>query len=280
MIFVHEHSVIPRCDNRKCEDRLVVTDSFVAVIDGATSKGSSPIEIEAVHVVVEEISTLVRVMPDNISIQEFIESATNRVSLALSAVCPEDGWLAGPPSAGLVMFSLARREIWIVGDGWLMIDGIARRLGSETENHLAVVRSLVAHCLIQNGTTVDELRQHDSSRDAILPILAMQWTLRNRVDAPEGYVQVDGSPIPMTMIEIVSLDGDSHEIVLASDGYLDLESTLEESEKRYSAIVADDPLLISLHKATKGVMAGCNGHDDRTFVRFNVAAKLLNQSLR
>ena len=46
------------------------------------------------------------------------------------------------------------------------------------------------------------------------------------------------------------------------------QKTLAESETALANLIANDPLCISLYKATKGVLAGNASFDDRSYVRF------------
>ena len=75
----------------------------------------------------------------------------------------------------------------------------------------------------------------------------------------------------MPHVSIVSCQ-QAKEIVLASDGYPFLMPTLQESEERLADLLRDDPLCISIYKASKGLMQGNKSFDDRSYVRFTVAS--------
>lgn len=84
------------------------------------------------------------------------------------------------------------------------------------------------------------------------------------------YAVADGFPIPMDKVRIVSLNPGRHDIIMASDGYPFLETTLAASEKRLASQLSTDPLNISHFKATKAYIDGNNSFDDRAYVSFRI----------
>jgi len=69
-------------------------------------------------------------------------------------------------------------------------------------------------------------------------------------------------------VNIASANVKSHEIVLASDGYPFLKSTLEASEKALEELLKHDPQCVNSFIATKGLVEGNKSFDDRTYIRF------------
>ena len=69
------------------------------------------------------------------------------------------------------------------------------------------------------------------------------------------------------MIAIHSVESNS-QIILSSDGYPKLFTTLQESEEYLFSVLKDDPLLYKKYKSTKGFMKGQNSFDDRAFISF------------
>lgn len=58
-------------------------------------------------------------------------------------------------------------------------------------------------------------------------------------------------------------------IVLASDGYPELQETYQESERILQRTLIHDPLIINrLYRSTKGLTPGNLSYDDRTYIRF------------
>lgn len=86
-----------------------------------------------------------------------------------------------------------------------------------------------------------------------------------------GYSVVDGFPIPRQHVRVITLDFQSWEIVLASDGYPFLCSTLAESERRLQQQRIADPLNMGPDfQATKGFHPDNLSFDDRSYIRFRI----------
>ena len=86
-----------------------------------------------------------------------------------------------------------------------------------------------------------------------------------------GYSVIDGFHIPRQHVRILPIDFNPWEIVLASDGYPFLCSTLEESESRLRQQRETDPLNIGpMFQATKAFNPDFNSFDDRAYIRFSV----------
>ena len=83
-----------------------------------------------------------------------------------------------------------------------------------------------------------------------------------------GYSVVDGFHIPRQHVRVITLDFRPWEIVLATDGYPFLCTTLEESERRLSQQRQIDPLNIGGFQATKAFHPDNESFDDRAYVRF------------
>ena len=66
------------------------------------------------------------------------------------------------------------------------------------------------------------------------------------------------------MVFFVSVHRDD-ELILATDGYPILKSTLKESEDALIDVLKEDRLCFRKYKSTKGVSTDANSFDDRTF---------------
>ena len=77
-----EKSVIPKSPAKKSEDGIVVTNDFIAVIDGSTSKTSHrhlPWWSNG-HYAMLLVSRYIRHMPADISCQQFCKGVTKAIS--------------------------------------------------------------------------------------------------------------------------------------------------------------------------------------------------------
>lgn len=166
-----------------------------------------------------------------------------------------------------VIYSAMRHELWLVGD--------CQALDCTTHTHyentkpyeqpIAEMRSARIRLGLLDGDNMEDYRIHDKGRDFIMPLLRDFCKYQNVT-----YPVIDGFPIPMDAVKVVSLPQSSCEVVLASDGYPFLEDTLRNSEHRLQSLLESDPLLINDVKATKGWMNGNFSFDDRAYIRFHV----------
>lgn len=166
------------------------------------------------------------------------------------------------PTASAAVYSAARGEIWLVGDCQCMVNGTLYDNPKPCEAELAEERSQWLKRAIENGMTVSDIQTDDPGRRHILPQLMASCAMQN-----VSYAVIDGFSIPVEHVRVVSGIAKGTDIVIASDGYPCLKPTLEESEQALARLIEADPLCISLHKATKGLMRGNLSFDDRSYIR-------------
>ena len=240
-----------------------MTDDFIAVIDGSTSKAdirySSDVSngrlcMQIVSRIISESLT-----PDS-TITDFCRLTTEAVSAYYSQkpVKADNNLMA----ASAVVLNVRKREVWFVGDCLCLVDGVLYEYPKPEEVVNAEKRSKCIQKLLKEGrATVEELRVKDIGRESI------KNELRSCCERPNrDYAVINGMDIPENLIHVISV-ADAKEIVLASDGYPILKGTLAESERELERIINNDPLCIDLYKATKGVMQGYKSFDDRTYIR-------------
>ena len=148
----------------------------------------------------------------------------------------------------------------MVGDCLCMVAGQLFENPKPYEAELARQRAEI----IKRSAQQESFLIDDSARRQILPMMMKIMTEQQNV----GYAVIDGTPIPQRHVKILTLDFQPKEIVLASDGYPFLRSTLQESEDALARQLASDPLNIGSFQATKGCMKGNSSFDDRAYIRF------------
>lgn len=168
-------------------------------------------------------------------------------------------------TASAVVYSLSHHQIWMIGDCQCLVNGCFYDNPKPYEQALADKRASVLSCAIANGLSVEEARTKDCGRESILPQLIKCCSEQNI-----AYAVIDGFDIPMDKVRVINLDENANEIVLSSDGYPFLKSTLAESEAALASQLADDPLCINTFKATKGLMSGYKSFDDRSYLRISL----------
>ena len=302
-----EQSLTPKNPAKKSEDGIVVTNDFIAVIDGSTSKATRQwsSRMSNGRYAMTIVSRIIRKLPPDASCHQFCVAATKAIRsiytpswyhfpllsrrLRLNGAIFCQGWSAlgsaacyrqgtqDPPllhlsshpeerlCASAVIYSVRRREIWLVGDCQCLIGGELCENPKPYEQKLAELRAAKVQELLDEGKTPNEILADDQARAAIIPEM-----LRDMQNQNKTYAVIDGFPIPETRVPIITLDFRPWEIVLASDGYPFLCPTLAESEARLDEQRRNDPLNIGDFKATKGFTPGNNSFDDRSYIRFSV----------
>ena len=249
-----------------CEDIISVTDGFIAVIDGVTSKSDRLYNgksggRDGAELVSEAISSLDR----NSDCQE----ALDLIDLAIAKeYCGE----LPPPDkriqACAIIYSVEKRQVWCYGDCQLMINGVFYDHTKMIDRVTSSLRAFVIECYLKNGGSPEALAERDVGREAIMPYLKEQASLAN-LEGTFGYPVLDGSGICSKMVKVYNVNiGD--EIILASDGYPRLCPTLEESERAIFETLETDPLAIKENMQTKMMKKGDLSFDDRTYIRFKI----------
>lgn len=261
-----------------CEDGLVVTADFIAVIDGSTSKTPhhlSP-DIKNGRYAMVLISEYIQheLKPES-TVEDFCEGVTSYIyNKVYRQQGIEEQMQAHPEerlTASAILYSKAKNEVWMVGDCQAIIDGKLYENNKPFEE--IVARRRVE--LIRRGFTPQEARK------TIEPLL-IQAMLEGQ---NKTYTVIDGFPIYQKGVKVVSLNAPqknvetdvadslplpTKEIVLASDGYPFLKPTLTESEEALAHLLAYDPQCTHEFIATKGIVVGNKSFDDRTYIRFQI----------
>lgn len=261
-----------------CEDGLVVTADFIAVIDGSTSKTPhhlSPDMKNGRYAMVLISEYIQHELKPESTVENFCEGVTSYIyNKVYHQQGIEEQMQAHPEerlTASAILYSKAKNEVWMVGDCQAIIDGKLYENNKPFED--IVARRRVE--LIRQGFTPQEARK------TIEPLL-IQAMLEGQ---NKTYTVIDGFPIYQKGVKVVSLNAPqknvetdvadslplpTKEIVLASDGYPFLKPTLTESEEALAHLLAYDPQCTHEFIATKGIVVGNKSFDDRTYIRFQI----------
>lgn len=241
----------------------------MAVIDGVTSKsdftyhGKTTGKIAA-EVVKHAIGKLKR--QDNLadllslvnqeikkSYQE-IDFPYSKKEKGLQAVC--------------AVYSDFYREIWLIGDCQVAVDNQIYLNPKKSDTILADMRSLILHILREDK--VNWLEAQKKARNFIEPWILKANVFANREEPIYGYAVINGEDIPQSLIKKIQLDENYHEIILASDGYPVIKTSLQKSEDYLNTILERDNSCCEMFLSTKGIKEGQTSFDDRTYIRFSV----------
>lgn len=284
-----ESSIIGKKSPEACEDGMVVTDDFIAVIDGSTSKTPKHLNPDmkngryAMMLISEYIWEELKA---DASVDDFCQGVTAYIYNKVYEKLGVEERLKEHPeerlTASAILYSRTRNEVWMVGDCQAIIDGKLYENGKPYEQEIA--RKRVE--LIEQGLSPAEARKQ------IEPLLIKAMLSGQN----QTYTVIDGFPIYREGVKVVSVSdsssvqdsvpasdsvpcsdsasasdtipSSSSEIVLASDGYPFLKPTLAASEAALAEQIANDPQNICSFIATKGIVEGNKSFDDRTYIRF------------
>lgn len=284
-----ESCIIGKKSQEACEDGMVVTDDFIAVIDGSTSKTPKHLnpDMKNGRYAMMLISEYIREeLKADASVDDFCQGVTAYIYNKVYEKLGVEERLKEHPeerlTASAILYSRTRNEVWMVGDCQAIIDGKLYENGKPYEEKIA--RKRVE--LIEQGLSPAEARKQ------IEPLLIKAMLSGQN----QTYTVIDGFPIYREGVKVVSVSdsssvqdsvpasdsvpcsdsasasdtipSSSSEIVLASDGYPFLKPTLAASEAALAEQIANDPQNIHSFIATKGIVEGNKSFDDRTYIRF------------
>ena len=286
-----ESSIIGKKSQEACEDGMVVTDDFIAVIDGSTSKTPKHLnpDMKNGRYAMMLISEYIREeLKADASVDDFCQGVTAYIYNKVYEKLGVEERLKKHPeerlTASAILYSRTRNEVWMVGDCQAIIAGKLYENGKPYEQEIA--RKRVE--LIEQGLSPAEARKQ------IEPLLIKAMLSGQN----QTYTVIDGFPIYREGVKVVSVSdsssvqdsvpasdsvpcsdsvsasgtipSSSSEIVLASDGYPFLKPTLAASEAALAEQIANDPQNIHSFIATKGIVEGNKSFDDRTYILFSV----------
>lgn len=257
-----------RKDQSLNEDGLVITENYIAVIDGASS--AAPFNgvsggLLAKNILVKGLSEM-KTEDDGFEVIKRLDSLLHEAQKDFpeSKLDP-----AKRMYASLVIYSVKDRQIWNYGDCPFLINGTFHQFDKKIDTLNADVRSFITQAELSLGKREEDILRNDVGATFIKTLLNYQPVFANK-SCEFGYPILDGYGINKDLFECIDVsDGD--EVVLATDGYPKLCGTLEESERELSRILAEDPLCImNENRAVKGVYDGLDSFDDRCYIRFTV----------
>lgn len=246
-----------------CEDVIVTTESYVAIIDGATDKsGRTDDGVTPGRAAAAACARALEGLSATASGDEAVRAMSQEVA-GLRAVGEVDA-----PSAAVCVVSLARREVWQVGDVAFAIAGnpSAAPPLKRIDAVVAAARAAYTSALLAQGMSVEEVARRDPGREFVLPLLRAQHVFRNQPGA-YGFGAIDGHEVPGELIRIEPLPAGEVEVILHSDGYPRTWPTLVEAEEGLAELLARDPLCIAELEGTKGILPGNTSYDDRAYLR-------------
>jgi hypothetical protein len=273
---IEEQALVAKTGNsEENEDFIHISPAFVAAIDGTTSKTARRWEGKTGgQICAQIIDQVLLQLSGDVTARQAVDAITARIrgfyeEQEVLELVQEDP--SQRVTAALVIASLPRREIWFIGDCQCLLDDHLLQNTKPVDDITARARAMFLETEIQKGTTIEELRQNDTGREFILPLLKQQHLFQNNPAAGlYWYSIIDGFPVPDDGIRVEPIPDKTKLVVLASDGYPVLKNSLEASEQELQRILESDPLLFRSYKATKGMQEGHVSYDDRAYIKLRL----------
>ena len=296
-MMIIESKIVGKKSQESCEDGMVVTDDFIAVIDGSTSKTPKHLnpDMKNGRYAMMLISEYIREeLKADASVDDFCQGVTSYIYNKVYEKLGVEERLKEHPeerlTASAILYSRTRNEVWMVGDCQAIIDGKLYENGKPYEQEIA--RKRVE--LIEQGLSPAEARKQIEPllieamlsgqnqtytvidgfpiyREGVKVVsVSDSCSVQDSVPASNSVPALDSVPCSDSVSASATISVSSSEIVLASDGYPFLEPTLAASEAALAEQIANDPQNIHSFIATKGIVEGNKSFDDRTYIRFSV----------
>jgi glycerophosphoryl diester phosphodiesterase len=258
------------------EDTIVATPHFIGVADGATAK-SDIVWGSGLSSGGMAVALFVELLPHVSATATFAEAVATltagfrRYYAGRKLIEELEHAPYKRPTVSIAIYSVARREVWVLGDGLVRIGDALKTHEKAIDQVLSATRAVVLEQALADGALLTELRVRDPGRDAIMPMLRRQSLLQNKdSDSPFAYGVLDGFPVPPRFLVVHPVPTGCCEITLATDGYPTLGASLEESEAILQRYLQADPLCFRYLRSTKGLHLNQRSHDDRAYVRITI----------
>ncbi|MFC4071619.1 hypothetical protein [Actinoplanes subglobosus] len=265
MEIVEEFVLGKAGDPHTCEDAVVVTAGYAAVIDGATDvSGRGHQGRSGGWWAMAACRDVIGCLPADVDAEAAVGALTRELAARAEP---------GQAAASVTVYSSARREIWQIGDVGFAYRGLPSSVGQPrklVDRVAASFRAAVIAAEVAAGRiSLDRVVEDDPGRLAARALVGRQGSLRNRT-GPYGYAAIDGRPVPMSLVVVHPVPGGVDEVILASDGYPVIAETLAESEATLARLLEKDPWCVAELAGTKAVLPGRLSFDDRAYLRIRL----------
>ena len=140
------------------EDAIVITDDFIAVIDGATAKTMID-TIFPGQIAAATLAAAIPELPATVDAYQAVDILTS----AMNKAHPKRAG-AERPSASILLVSVKKREVWVVGDGAVCVNGSWTQYRHRVEHYTASARAAYLVAELQSGVPREVLLEHDTGR--------------------------------------------------------------------------------------------------------------------
>jgi hypothetical protein len=268
-LSVIESAVVGKQNGELCEDGLVISEHFVAVIDGVTTDGAYSWDGSSPGKVAKEliVDTLQHTDCSNMDASSLFSTLDMKIAEKIKATEAAGTHLGfeSYPRASIILYNATVHQVWSYGDCRCKIDGILHEHLKQVDKINTEMRCMIDEAALLSGTPEADIVADDLGRTSIQTGLTYQLAFENK-DHPLGYPTLNGCGINPNMIRTYPVKPGAT-VILASDGYPQVCDTLADSEDYLRQVLNDDPLCIKNNPSTKCKKAGTVSYDDRTYCR-------------
>ena len=254
-----------------CGDAIVDTEDFVAVIDGATPKGTRLWNGMKGDVFISRlIKQTIETMDCSLSAEEAIDLINSKVrdSYTENDLVFEEMPIEETLQASLIIYSVRHHEVWCFGDCRLRINRRDYNNIKKLDSLMSDLRAFFVELQMIRGNYSYDPNEEDYGRACILPYLKEQNIFAN-TEYSFGYDVINGGKINLANVRKYAVQSGDR-VVIASDGYPKLFDSLEDTEMYLEKCIREDPECLYSLRGTKGIYYGNSSYDDRAFVGFTV----------
>lgn len=271
-IEIREQFVEAKSADRVCEDMIVTTDDFLAVIDGASDVTGAQFDGKTGgRFAAEVVASVITELPPTIDARTFADTLAERLRAevhdTVGTLSKDVRW----PNACVACASVYRREVWRIGDCNVTIGGVENLGGKRVDDAAYGFRAAVNAALLAKGMPLSTIVEDDPGAHATRPLLDNQQHLANVVGS-WGFGCINGLRVPDDYLEVLTIPASPTEVIITSDGFPVVAATLQESEAALRALIERDPAAVGeLWSVGKSTKSGANAPDDRAYLRFEIA---------
>lgn len=272
---VLEKSVIGKAGiNGICEDGLFCGKRFVAVIDGVTSKTNERINNKTTGQIATETILEVFSQLDNMAFK-YTDTPYKVLSLLDKSLASEmdrqnKNEYEELFKASVIYFDRLNKTVVSYGDCKCRIGDAVYGDVKKVDRELSEKRSVILKQALSEGKNIDDLRMSDVGRTAIIQDMQEYYSYENESGNEYGYPVLNGRGVNKTLIKLYAVHP-GEEVILCSDGYPKVCSSLKDSEQVLLDVLKEDPLLIGENRygymSTKAHEIGNVSFDDRAWVK-------------
>lgn len=279
------------------EDRIVVTQDFAAVIDGATSKTNARYTkgdrtVTSGMIAAEILAEGIPELDPSWSAAQVCEFLNQRIydaydrydTLEMAKTSPTERFMAV-----MALYNRQQRYLIMAGECQAIfayqhyqntkkVDILNADARSEELKRLMESGKLTEQALMAMDTSEDPGRKHIMSPGRNFPGLKEQSRYQNNPDSAYGYFVMDGFiNMDTPGFSVLTIPEEVSELILATDGYhkpqsmdpVDVMHSLASAERYLNMILLNDPCCYKIYKGTKGKGIH-HSFDDRAYLKLAI----------